>query len=170
MRASCTVRCLTTSDAVRDTRDMKHTWLFTLAVVSISGIQLACGSSDDGAGGAAGASGSAGNAQGSAGKSGGTSNDGFPAVALDADIRTMTESDKGLLCDWINATLGGYGVATPCGNGSVSNDRDQAQCLATRFRYQCKVTPAQVRACTLDEAPDHACTIDFPSCSPLVCQ
>ena len=141
---------------------MKYRGWFTLAVVCIfSSVELGCGSSDEGNGGSS---------AGSAGKSGGSGNDGFPAVALDADIRAMTEPDKALLCDWINGKLGGYGVQTPCGNGSVSNDRDQAQCLATRFRYQCKVTPAQVRACTLDEAPDHACNTDFPSCSPLVCQ
>ena len=149
---------------------MKHTWLLPLAVVFISNIQLACGSSDESSGGSSGAAGSAGNSAGTAGKSGGSSNDGFPAIELDADIRSMTAADKALLCDWVNSKLGGYDVSTPCGNGTVASDKDQAECLATRFRYQCKVTPAQVRACTLDEAPTHACNSDFPTCAPLVCQ
>jgi len=158
---------------------MKHTWLFMLAVVSISSGELACGSSDASSGGSAGsagsaaggAAGSAGNGAGSGGKAGGSSNDGFPAaIALDADIRMLASADKALLCDWVNGKLGGYNVSSPCGNGTVASDKDQAQCLVTRFRYQCKVTPADLRECTLAEAPDHACTTAFPACQRLACQ
>ena len=70
----------------------------------------------------------------------------------------------------MNETLGGYGLSTDCGAATtVSNDDDQAQCVATRFKYNCKVTVQEVKACTLATAPSHACNRDFQECHALFC-
>jgi hypothetical protein len=152
-------------------RGMKITWLFAFSVISISVAQVGCSSSDSSPGGSAGATGSAGNSAGSGGNSGASTSSDFPPLTLDADIRTLSDADKGKLCDWMNAKLGGYGLATHCTPAiNVSNDDNQAQCVATFFRAQCKITPAQVEACILDEAPSHACDRGFDSCKPLLCQ
>jgi hypothetical protein len=90
---------------------------------------------------------------------------------LTADVRTLSDADKGLLCDWANETLGGYGLATECAPGiSVSNNPNQAACVATRFNYQCKVTVQEVRDCTLAQAPNHGCSREFDTCHQLYCQ
>jgi hypothetical protein len=124
------------------------------------------GSNNNGAGAGNGGAGASG-----AGPSGGSStgNADFPQLNLTDDARKLNDADKGLLCDWINETLGGYGVATDCGTIMTSNDRDQAQCVETRFRYNCKVTVQEVRDCTLATAPSHACNTDFQECHALRC-
>ncbi len=146
---------------------MKTTWLFAFVIVSISAVQIGCGSSDSGSGGSAGAAGSS---AGSGGNSAGSTASDFPAIALDADIRTLSDADKAKVCDWVNSTLGGYGLETTCASGnSVSNASSQAVCVATFFNVPCKVTPAQVKACVLTEAPSHACNSDNAACDPVYC-
>jgi hypothetical protein len=123
-------------------------------------------------GGAASAGGTSGAGTSGAGTSGaGTSGaGGFPSLNLTDDARKLSDADKGLLCDWINETLGGYATTTDCGGAIMkSNDRDRAQCVMTRFRYNCKVTVQEVRECTLASAPSHGCNTDFQECHPIYC-
>jgi hypothetical protein len=132
------------------------------------------------AGASSGAAGAAPPSAGGGGANGGASSGGsgtagltgegdFPPLDLADDARTLSEADKGLLCDWVNETLGGYGLATDCGPIMRSNDRDQALCVQTRFKYNCKVTVQEVKDCTLATAPSHACNTDFQECHPLRC-
>ncbi len=133
---------------------------------SVPGTSTGGGGSNSGA--RAGGTGAAGAAAG-ASSGGSTGNGDFPVLNLMDDARKLNDADKGLLCDWINETLGGYDVATDCGTIITSNDRDQAQCVETRFRYNCKVTVQEVRDCTLATAPSHACSTDFQECHALYC-
>jgi hypothetical protein len=106
----------------------------------------------------------------STGGSGGSADSGnFPPLQPMDDVRKLSAGDKGLLCDWVNETLGGYALSTNCGPSSVRNDDDQAQCVATRFTFNCKVTVEELRDCTLAMAPSHGCSTDFPECHPLSC-
>jgi len=93
----------------------------------------------------------------------------LPPLNANDDARKLSDGDKGLLCDWVNEKLGGYGLVTDCGSIMKNNDRDQAQCVATRFKYNCKVTVQEVETCTLVSAPSHACNTDFPECHPIYC-
>jgi hypothetical protein len=122
-----------------------------------------------GTGTGGGVSSSGAGAGGGAGTAGATDNGDFPSLNLTDDARKLSDEDKGLLCDWVNDTLGGYGLATNCGTIITSNDRDQAQCVQTRFRYNCKVTVQEVKDCTLATAPSHACNTDFQECHALRC-
>ena len=145
---------------------MKTAWLFAIVLVSISAVQIGCASSDSGSGGSAGAAGA-----GNGGNSAGSTASDFPAIALDADIRTLSDADKAKVCDWVNTTLGGYGLETTCASGrSVSNAASQSVCVATFFNVPCKVTPAQLKACVLTEAPSHACDGDTATCNPVFCR
>ncbi len=104
------------------------------------------------------------------GGSGGSADSGnFPPLQPMDDVRKLSAGDKGLLCDWVNETLGGYALSSNCGPSSVRNDDDQAQCVATRFTFNCKVTVEELRDCTLAMAPSHGCSTDFPECHPLSC-
>jgi hypothetical protein len=106
----------------------------------------------------------------STGGSGGSPDNGnFPPLQPMDDVRKLSAGDKGLLCDWVNETLGGYALSTNCGPSSVRNDDTQAQCVATRYTFNCKVTVQELKDCTLATAPSHGCSTDFPECHPLSC-
>jgi hypothetical protein len=134
-----------------------------------SGLAGRAGASSGAAGAAPAGAGGGGASTGGSGTAGSTDQGDFPPLNLADDARKLSDADKGLLCDWVNETLGGYGLATDCGSIMTSNDRDQAQCVQTRFKYNCKVTVQEVKDCTLATAPSHACNTDFQECHPLRC-
>jgi hypothetical protein len=153
---------------------------------SVPFVVSACSSSDGGGSnstaGTAGASGGAGGASGgAAGTSGGTAGasggaagssaaSGFPNIDLAADARTLTPTQAGELCDWIDNSLGGYGLHTDCGPKSISNDANQAACISNRLAFTCKVTVGQVKTCITAEVPSRYCEVDSTACGPLSCQ
>jgi hypothetical protein len=152
----------------------------------IASILLACGSSDTGTpmpSGSAGASsstgsgstttGSTGSGGGAAGEGGTTPPDGSPGLpAIDpaTPLDSLTNAQRAMLCDWMNAALGGYGAMIDCGISMRQNYLDQASCVATAFMYRCPVTVGQYETCISAQEPDHACSFPFDQCHPLTCQ
>ena len=102
------------------------------------------------------------------GGSSGSGGTGASGVASGKRLDSLTDAEKGQLCDWTNAKLGGYGASMDCGNGfSIAADDSQADCIANWFTT-CSATVAQGEAC----ANAQSCTDFAPSaCAPLAtCQ
>jgi hypothetical protein len=122
-------------------------------------------------GGVSGAGGTSGGGSGAGGTSVGGNLGSLPALDPSADVRTLSAGDKGVLCDWLNETLGGYGLVTTCAPGmTVSNNPNQSVCVATSLGFQCKVTVQDVETCLLAQAPSHGCDRETSSCHQLNCQ
>ena len=95
---------------------------------------------------------------------------GLPAIDASAPVNALTDAQKGALCDWLSAELGGYGVSTDCGHGtSVANAMSQAQCISTRLTFRCTITVGQLETCIEAEAPSLGCNFPMPQCTPLLC-
>jgi hypothetical protein len=126
------------------------------------------GRADAGATSAGGTS-AGGGAAGSGGAVSGGSGD-LPQLDPSADARKLSDSDKGVLCDWVNDKLGGYGAMFECSGMTVMNDPSQAICISYFLNFQCEVTVQDVTTCTLARAPSHACNREFDTCHQLYCQ
>jgi hypothetical protein len=95
----------------------------------------------------------------------------LPSLDPTADTRKLSEGDKGVLCDWVNDKLGGYGAMFECSPGmTVMNDPTQAICVTYFLNFGCEVTVQDVTACTLARVPSHACNAEFDTCHQLFCQ
>ena len=116
-----------------------------LIVVMLGALAIGCGSSGGGGGG-----------------------NGASGVPSGKRLDSLTDAEKGLLCDWTNAKLGGYGMSKDCGGGfSLDADPSQADCVAGA-PTSCAATVAQAEAC----ANAQSCANLLPSqCAPLAnCQ
>src|SRR4029079_1426833 len=70
-------------------------------------------------------------AVGCGGSSGGGGGTGASGVPSGKRLDSLTDAEKGLLCDWTNAKLGGYGMSVDCGGGlSLDAEASQADCIA----------------------------------------
>jgi len=127
------------------------------------------GAGDAGAAGSSGGDSSAGNSGAGGSSAGGVP--GAPALDPALRLRDLTPEQKGVLCDWDVAALGGYGVSTPCPTGgSVKNYTDRAQCVSIGLKYSCpSATVGQLEACTLAQAPSHGCATPDAECRALYC-
>jgi hypothetical protein len=95
---------------------------------------------------------------------------GVPAIDPSTPLSSLTPSQQGAFCDWMNAELGGYGASFDCGGGSsVSNSQNQMQCVMTRLVYRCSVTVGDVEMCILGEAPTNGCVIPPQACNAAFC-
>jgi hypothetical protein len=62
--------------------------------------------------------------------SGGSSGSGHSGVPRDATLVSLTAQQFGKLCDWINASVGGYGSIDNCDGGSSRHaDSNQQACI-----------------------------------------
>lgn len=103
-------------------------------------------------------------------ESGAASDAGLPALYPNATIASLSSAQKGVLCDWWNASLGGYGTVTPCGGDvSVQNVPNQATCESFSLSFKCTITVGQVEACIEAEVPAKGCIGGLPACAPLAC-
>lgn len=144
-------------------------WACVLGLASSVLLSLGCSGSDsddaDGQGGSA----------GSAGGPGGQGSAGAPMTGPDLDssllIRELTREQKAVLCDWVYATHGGYGVSTRCSHGgSVRNLASQEQCLSLGFSYSClSVTVGDLVRCTIAKTPSGGCVTPSPACDATQC-
>jgi len=100
---------------------------------------------------------------------GGSSN--LPALDPKKNLLSLTTDEKGLLCDWVDNALGGYGTSFPCqGGGSVRNYTDRAACIANGLQYLCTiVTVGDIETCTDAQVPTHGCDTPAPACNHLYC-
>jgi hypothetical protein len=124
-----------------------------------------------------GQAGSGAGASGSAGVSGSSGSGGIAAAPnLDPTIRLkdLTTDQKGVLCDWVDAELGGYGVTNQCPPGgmvvSVANYTNQAQCVSIGLKFGCDgATVGYLEACTVAQVPSLGCDTPSIPCDPLYC-
>ena len=72
-------------------------------------------------------------------------------------VTAVTDSEKGQLCDWFVAMVGGYGAVQTCEIASLNAPPTKAECLAT-FPV-CSVPVSAFETCiTALVAADKACT------------
>lgn len=163
----------------RDARGMSR-FIWVISCVAFLPA-LGCSSSSGASGGAAGAQAVGGGGTGAGGTSAGGSGAGgtnaggsagnLPALDPTADVRALGAADKGVLCDWMNETLGGYGLMTTCAPGmTVSNTPNQSVCVAATLGFQCKVTVQDVETCILAQVTSHGCDQETSACHQLNCQ
>ena len=73
---------------------------------------------------------------------------GASGVASGKRLDSLTDAEKGTLCDWQNAKLGGYGMSMDCGGGlSLDAEASQADCVAA-WPTSCATTVGQAEACS----------------------
>jgi len=102
---------------------------FSLAMAAAVTLLAACGSPDSAPAGDGGPDVPPPDASASAESAAG-GDAGLPSIDPATNLRSITATQKGELCDWVNGVLGGYGTEINCGAGTIRNDRDQAQCVA----------------------------------------
>ena len=76
---------------------------------------------------------------------GGSSGGGPAGVDRNKQISAATDADKGSLCDWFVAMVGGYGAAPTCADGFLEAPPDKTTCT-TEFPM-CNVTVAAFEDC-----------------------
>lgn len=87
-------------------------------------------------------------------------------------ITALDDTEKGQLCDWYVALLGGYGASNSCPNfGSIEVYESQAVCVSAGLRFNCPlVTVAQFEECARAEAPSGGCDKPDEHCHWLLCK
>jgi hypothetical protein len=146
---------------------MKFRSVLAILLAAVAVLLVACGSSDAGPATTADTGVTPGN---EAGPDGDVVDANLPPIDPGTDVGSLTDAQRGELCDWTNSALGGYDLVTDCGGGNtVRNDTDQAACVA-HLTYRCPVTVGQFETCVLAEAPSRGCVFPFDQCHPLVCQ
>jgi hypothetical protein len=83
------------------------------------------------------------------------------------DVQTVSDVQKGQLCDWMNEKLGGYGQSYVCGGGVLHNDDNQAACVRAVFTGACVLPLEKLVACVEALAPTHGCDRHYDLCRPL---
>jgi hypothetical protein len=89
----------------------------------------------------------------------------------------LTDTQLGLLCDWENAQLGGYGVTLVCpvsgppGPTEVHSAIDQADCIEHELRplQRCDITVEWFEGCLFplaDQCDSFSLCYDTASCRP----
>ena len=100
----------------------------------------------------------------------GVADAGLPTIDPNLAVETLTDAQKGELCDWMMQELGGYGSSYDCGGGvSNSTPADQAACIKALV-YRCSVTVGQVETCYLAAAPTRGCVFVRAHCYWLYCE
>jgi hypothetical protein len=107
---------------------------------------------------------------------GGAANDGggagsHPAgIARTATVRSLDQQQLAALCDWINASVGGYGSIDNCaGGGSHHADSDQQSCIGGFSGAQvCSTLTVGALEDCIDALGGHLCRVDTaPACASL---
>ncbi len=87
-----------------------------------------------------------------------------------APLGALTQEQRGGLCDWIAAALGGYGRVHNCPGGVLELFADRAACLAeTDPGAACPATVSDQEACTR-EMSRTLCSLDWlthPACETI---
>jgi hypothetical protein len=119
------------------------TRIATMAAAMVTMLAMACSSRGGGGGGGSGGTG------GTGGTGGGGGTGGAPA-GLDRSrtISTLTEAEKGEVCDWFAPMAGGYGAAPTCANWIVAAPPDKATCVGDDFP-NCTATVGQFQDCVV---------------------
>jgi len=99
------------------------------------------------------------------GDSGGSGGPGASGVDSSKRLDVLNDTEKGQICDWTNAKLGGYGMSMDCGGGlTIDAEASQAECIAGA-PTSCAATVAQAEAC----ANALSCANPIPDvCAPLL--
>jgi hypothetical protein len=79
---------------------------------------------------------------------GGSGSAGPAGIPRTAPVVSLTSSQLGSLCDWVAASLGGYGSADNCdGGGSQEADSSQQDCVSKAFGGCPSLTVGAVEDC-----------------------
>src|SRR5262245_17407867 len=93
------------------------------------------------------------------GGGGGGGGNGPAGVDRSKPISSVTEADKGALCDWFVPMVGGYGAPPPCAMGFLSAPPDKATCIM-EFP-SCAVSIGDFEDCVVAVvAAQNVCTAD----------
>lgn len=90
-----------------------------------------------------------------------------PSIDPSTMFPSLSDAQKGELCDWMNAELGGYGMEYTCGGGTYPTYANQAACIHGIFSSTCTTTVGQFEACVRALAPEHGCNLEYATCSPV---
>lgn len=103
------------------------------------------------------------------GDAGPSTSTGPSGVASERTLDSLTDAEKRKLCDWVAASLGGYGAKKTCGGDvAVSAPEDAAECMRTL--PPCDVKVAEVEACLKAWSSSDGCSLDFtrdPACKAM---
>jgi hypothetical protein len=108
---------------------------------------------------------------GACGSGGGTS--GTSGVSASKRLVSLSDAEKGQLCDWTVAKFGGYGTRSGC-NSVLLLYSDQAACVADSASLtttpNCQATVAQMEACvnSLPQCPTLTDIGNSPQCAPML--
>lgn len=104
------------------------------------------------------------------GCSGGSGGGGPAGVPRTATVPSLNAQQMAALCDWVNASLGGYGSIDNCdGGGSRHADSTQQSCVSGLSDFQAcpSVTVGEVDDC-INAAHGDLCLVDtLPVCAPI---
>jgi hypothetical protein len=93
----------------------------------------------------------------SCGGGSGGSTTGPTGVDRSKPVSSVTEDEKGALCDWFAPMVAGYGNPHPCGDAVLTAPTDKAMCIADF--PSCAVTVGQFQDCVVAiVAAQDACT------------
>ncbi len=94
---------------------------------------------------------------------------GASGVASGRTLDSLSDAEKRKVCDWMAASLGGYGTRTSCGSGgSIGAPDDAADCV--RGMPECALKVAELEACIEAWTSSDLCSFDFlnhPACKAL---
>ena len=79
---------------------------------------------------------------------------------------SLTTAEKGTLCDWVAAKVGGYGMTIDCGNGTGYGSNSSQQACIDSLPAACGATVAQYEKCVNETSC--ATSLFPPSCAPLL--
>jgi hypothetical protein len=108
----------------------------------------------------------------SAGCGSGDGTSGTSGVSGSKPLTSLTDTEKGQLCDWMVAKFGGYGTQRTCDSPLFSYP-DQAACVADSpspsHTPNCQATVAQMEACvnSLPPCPTLLDGQNSPQCVPV---
>ena len=101
---------------------------------------------------------------------GGGGNKGPAGVPRSATVPSLDATQSAVLCDWINASVGGYGSIDNCdGGGSRHADSTPQSCVSglSDFNACPSMTAGEVEDC-INAIGGDLCRIDTaPACAPI---
>jgi hypothetical protein len=86
-----------------------------------------------------------------------------------ARITTLDETEMGVLCDWVSARLGGYGVERDCGEMTARTTANQEECVQStqNVTADCAATVGQYEDCANALGGNICGLLTEPACQPL---
>jgi hypothetical protein len=102
------------------------------------------------------------------GTSAGPVDAGLPPIDGGALVSSLTDTQLGQICDWMNEELGIYDASVMCINHTIIPST-RAQCIAAiSYNSDCFLTVQQVENCVAAELPTQGCSTPGPDCMMML--